>query len=302
MSEPLNIPPDFCTKNPTRRCPYGLTYGGGGISEGVLAKETVTLTSRTGEAITLPDIIFGCTHSLVDPASSGDITGLIGLGRGPLSFVSQIAPYVGGNQFSYCLVPLDTDPKIESKINFGDGSEVSGEGVVSTPLAPDEDMHYVVMAEGMTIGNEFVPFYSNVTSLNKIKMVLDSGSTLTTLPQHLFDRVITELNKTLDPKMQSFFVTKQHTLLCFNSTEIPEEPKMSFHFEGGGKVQLVTEQMFVKNDEKNISCFGIKRPGDKGAVEPDMGVFGAIMQGNMLVGFDLDREVVSFKPTDCLTY
>ncbi|XP_004304736.1 PREDICTED: aspartic proteinase CDR1-like [Fragaria vesca subsp. vesca] len=301
MRESPNIPPDFCTKYPTRRCPYGLTYGGGGTSEGVLATETVALTSRTGNAVTLKDIIFGCGHSTKQPSSTRVEMGVIGFGRRPMSFVSQIAPYVGGNKFSHCLVPLATDPKIESKINFGNGSEVSGEGVVSTPLVPDEG-HYIVMAEGMTIGNEFVPFYSNVTSLNKIKMVLDSGSTLTTLPQHLFDRVITELNKTLDPKMQSFFVTKQQTLLCFNSTEIPEEPKMSFHFEGGGKVQLLTEQMFVKNDEKNISCFGIKRPGDKGAVEPDMGVFGAIMQGNMLVGFDLDREVVSFKPTDCLTY
>ncbi|XP_004304738.1 PREDICTED: aspartic proteinase CDR1-like [Fragaria vesca subsp. vesca] len=225
MREPLNIPPDFCTKNPTR-CPYGLTYGGGGISE-------------------------------------------------------------------------DTDPKIESKINFGNGSEVSGEGVVSTPLVPDEDMHYVVMAEGMTIGNEFVPFYSNVTSLNKIKMVLDSGSTLTTLPQYIFDRLITELNKTLDPQLRPFVMTEPRTLFCINSTTIPEEPKMSFHFEGGAEVQLATEKMFMKkDDENNISCLGILR-GNEGSLEPDMGISGAVTQENMLVGFDLDREVVSFKPTDC---
>jgi len=31
----------------------------------------------------------------------------------------------------------------------------------------------------------------------------------------------------------------------------------------------------------------------------DPGVYGNYAQSNYLIGFDLDRQVVSFKPTDC---
>ncbi|XP_062005821.1 aspartic proteinase CDR1-like [Rosa rugosa] len=177
--KPPGQSPEFCKKFPTRRCTYCVEYEDTSSSEGVLAKETIALTSRTGKVVTLKDIVIGCGHLNYEHISTGNEMGVIGLGNGPVSFVSQIAPYVGGYRFSHCLVPLDTDPKIESKINFGNGSEVLGEGVVSTPLvnisiAPS---NYFVTVEGVTIGNEFVPFNSTVTQLNKLNMMVDSGST-----------------------------------------------------------------------------------------------------------------------------
>ena len=304
-----HVSPDYCTKYATRACPYGTYYEGKAGTEGVLATETVILTSKTGKTVTLKDVIFGCGHLNTVPAGTENENemGVIGFGRGPLSFVSQIAPYVGGNKFSHCLVPLDTDPKIESKINFGNGSEVTGEGVVSTPLVKFETLplkhNYVVKAQGITIGKEFVPFSSNATSHDKLQMIVDSGSTVTSLPMKMFEKVAAKLMKALDPKFKPF--TKDNsdssmTYLCLNSTTVPKEPKMTFHFEGGN-VQLMTEKMFFKDDEdENKWCFGITHQSS--TIQSGIGIYGAIMQANMLIGFDLDREVVSFKPTDCLNY
>ncbi|KAL6134897.1 hypothetical protein ACLB2K_067125 [Fragaria x ananassa] len=275
--------PDFCTKNPARSCPYGVTYAGATSTEGVLAKETFTLTSTTSKTVTLKDVVFGCGDFQEDrDGSTTDYDmGVVGLGRGPLSFVSQIAPYVGGNKFSHCLVPLDTDPKIQSKINFGNGSEVTGEGVVSTPLVKLESYkyNYGVVAQGITIGDKFVPYSLNVTSPNKQHMMVDSGSTFTLVPYEFFDRITTELKKRLDPKLKPFIAKDaKNTALCLNSTTVPKEPKMTFHFNGGGKLPLVTEKMFIKDEEnENKLCFGIMH-FDDGC---NVGVYGAVMQGNI---------------------
>ena len=71
-------------------------------------------------------------------------TGLIALGLKPLSFPSQI----GSKRFSYCLLPYGTEytnPSITGKISFGNGSEVMGDGVISTPFVAVGDQYYVTL-------------------------------------------------------------------------------------------------------------------------------------------------------------
>ena len=95
----------------------------------LMAKEKVTITSTSGQAVSF-DIAFGCAHNITF-SDSNHTTGLIALGARPLSFPSQI----GSKRFSYCLLPYAiecTYPNITSKISFGNGSEVVGDGVVST--------------------------------------------------------------------------------------------------------------------------------------------------------------------------
>ena len=57
-------------------------------------------------------------------------SGIIGLGGGPLSLVSQLNKSIGG-KFSYCLV-LAENSNVINKINFGSTGLVSSNGVVST--------------------------------------------------------------------------------------------------------------------------------------------------------------------------
>ncbi|XP_062015559.1 aspartic proteinase CDR1-like [Rosa rugosa] len=223
-ARPPNYSPNICRKFPEGNCDYRVTYADKASSTGVLAKETITLTSKTGKVVTLKDIVFGCgfLNDAGPVGATGNQMGVIGLGKGPLSFVSQIAPHVGGKRFSYCLVPLDTDPSTKSQINFGNGSEVLGEGVVSTPLVDIEGESYVVAVEGITIGNEFVPFNSSKTLANKLNMIVDSGSTLGDVPRDIFDRVVTQLNMTLDPELEPRHI--HHKLPHTNSSSWHELP------------------------------------------------------------------------------
>lgn len=131
------------------------------MTEGVLAKETITLRSTSGEVISLKNIVFGCGHNNTGTLSEIDM-GIFGLGGRPISLVSQLGSLLGGRKFSYCLAPFHTDPSIECNITFGKGGEVLGEGVVSTPLVLQDNLpFYHVTVKGISVGGKFLPFDSS---------------------------------------------------------------------------------------------------------------------------------------------
>lgn len=142
-------------------CAYTYSYGDGSVTNGVLAREAVTFSSTNGEPVVIGDIIFGCGHSNSGIFNENDM-GVIGLGGGPLSLVTQIGTLYGGRRFSQCLVPFHTDPHISGSVSFGEASDVSGEGVVTTPLVSEEGQTaYLVTLEGISVGETFVPFSSS---------------------------------------------------------------------------------------------------------------------------------------------
>ncbi|KAL6146792.1 hypothetical protein ACLB2K_057469 [Fragaria x ananassa] len=256
--KPQDYEPNYCREDGKRPCLYSYSYADTATTTGVLSKETVTL-STTSRVVTLQDIVFGCGYANNETVNSGNEMGVIGLGRGPLSFVSQIAPYVGGKKFSHCLVDEDYD-KI-SKIFFGNGSEVLGEGVVSTLLVDTspEEMSYFVTVTGISFGNEFVSYNSTETLLKKGNVVIDSGTPVTRLPQDFFDRIVIQLKKMV--KLESFvknYVTSSTSNLCFNTTTPPKLPTVSVHFDGGGKLQLAEKQLLY-GEEEDVFCFGLAK-------------------------------------------
>ncbi|MCI00889.1 aspartic proteinase CDR1-like, partial [Trifolium medium] len=134
-----------CNKLETRgcstekRCNYTYGYGDSSTTHGVLAQETITLTSNIRKDVSLQGFLFGCGHNNTGGFNDHEM-GIIGLGRGPLSLVSQIGPLFGGKKMSQCLVPFNTDVSISSKMSFGKGSELLGDDVVTTPMViPEHD-------------------------------------------------------------------------------------------------------------------------------------------------------------------
>jgi hypothetical protein len=119
--------------------------------------------------------------------------GIIGMGGGPLSLVSQIGTLYGGKRFSQCLVPFHTDTHTSGTISFGEDSDVSGEGVVTTPLVYEEGQtSYLVTLEGISVGDTFVTFNSSET-LTKGNIMIDSGTPATYIPEEFYDRLVEEL-------------------------------------------------------------------------------------------------------------
>lgn len=125
----MDITRGFCPKKPSL-CPYTVNYGDRSYTKGYLATDTLTLASTDGGPESFPGFIVGCGKDNGGPFDKRG-SGIMGLGRGQESLVSQLNSSIGG-KFSYCLVPFFTQGS--SKMNFGSKAMVSGPGSVSTPL------------------------------------------------------------------------------------------------------------------------------------------------------------------------
>lgn len=277
--------------SPQKMCAYSYSYADSSVTKGVLAREAITFSSTDGDPVVVGDIIFGCGHSNSGTFNENDM-GIIGMGGGPLSLVSQIGTLYGNKRFSQCLVPFHTDAHTSGTISFGEDSDVSGEGVVTTPLVSEEGQtSYLVTLEGISVGDTFVTFNSSET-LSKGNIMIDSGTPATYIPQEFYDRLVEEL------KIQSSLLPIEDdpdlgTQLCYRSEANLEEPILTAHFEGAD-VQLLPIQTFIPPKD-GVYCFAMA-----GSTDGDY-IFGNFAQSNILMGFDLDRKTISFKPTDCTT-
>lgn len=86
-------------------CSYKLDYNKTSYTSGVLAKETLFLYWSRKNRKKLENLVFGCgldqSKLLYGIFRTNKIAGVLGLGRGPLSFLSQTNSISDG-KFSYC--------------------------------------------------------------------------------------------------------------------------------------------------------------------------------------------------------
>ncbi|KAE9593875.1 hypothetical protein Lal_00036390 [Lupinus albus] len=274
--------------SPQNTCGYTYAYGDSSITHGVLALETITFKSSTGKPVQLNNIIFGCGHNNTGVFNDHEM-GIIGLGRGPSSLISQIGSSFGGKKFSQCLLPFHTDTNISSKMSFGKGSEVSGDDVVSIPLT--NGTLYFVTLLGMSVEDTRFDISNNHETIPKGNMFIDSGTPPTILQQKLYDEVFNEVRKrvpmnpiTDDPDLG--------TQLCYKTPTNLNGPIITMHFEGGD-IHLTPIQTFIPPKD-GVFCLAFTNTSNE-----NRGVYGNFAQSNFLIGYDLERSMMSFKPTDC---
>lgn len=254
-------------------CQYSVSYGDGSFSNGNLATETVTLGSTTGQAVALPGITFGCGTNNGGLFNS-KTTGIVGLGGGDISLISQMRTTIAG-KFSYCLVPVSS-----TKINFGTNGIVSGPGVVSTPLTKAKTF-YVLTIDAISVGNQRL-------GVSTPDIVIDSGTTLTFLPQGYNSNLLSVMSSMIEA--QPVADPTGSLELCYSFNSLSQVPEVTIHFRGAD-VKLSPSNFFVKVSE-DIVCSVFTGTNS-------VPIYGNIMQTNFLVGYDIEQQTVSFKPTDC---
>ncbi|KAK9120361.1 hypothetical protein Syun_017978 [Stephania yunnanensis] len=272
-------------------CQYSYSYGDSSNTQGDVASETLTFDSTSGSPVVLKNVTFGCGHSNSGTFSPNG-SGLVGLGGGPVSLISQLGDTIGG-KFSYCLTPLFTKTPSPSTLNFGSNAVVSGKGVVTTPRIGDgETTFYYLTLEGLTVGSK-----GNIFSTKRVdavgdeaKIIIDSGTTLTYLPDDLLETVVSGVTKAISLRPVQ---GPQGLVLCYNvgSGEKIDIPSITAHFSGADVV-LNPVNTFVRVDESTLCLAFASATGN-------LPIFGNIAQINFLVGYDLKEGTVSFKPTNC---
>ncbi|KAJ4721416.1 aspartic proteinase CDR1-like [Melia azedarach] len=251
-------------------CQYSVSYGDNSHSDGNLALDTITLDSTTGRTVPFPKTIIGCGHDNGGTFNS-KAAGIIGLGGGDVSL----------------------DSASSSKINFGNNGVVSGPEVVSTPLIPkNPNTFYFLTLEAVSVGNQRIEAEDSSSSgTTEGNIIIDSGTTLTYLPQGFNSRLVRAVSSlvsatpTADP---DGFLD-----LCYNirSTSGFKFPDITVHFTGAD-VKLSPVNTFARISE-DLVCLLFK------GVDGGPAIYGNLMQANFLVGYDTQKGTVSFKPTDC---
>ncbi|KAH9771147.1 Aspartic proteinase CDR1 [Citrus sinensis] len=210
-------------------CQYSVSYGDRSFSNGNLATETVTLGSTTGQAVALPGITFGCGTNNGGLFNS-KTTGIVGLGGGDISLISQMRTTIAGNQ----------------RLEVMSGSTPGGD------------------------------------------IVIDSGTTLTLLPQGYNSKLLSVMSSMIEA--QPVADPKGSLELCYSFNSLSQVPEVTIHFRGAD-VKLSPSNFFVKVSE-DIVCSVFKGTNS-------LPLYGNIMQTNFLVGYDIEQQTVSFRPTDC---
>ncbi|KAF6141562.1 hypothetical protein GIB67_041039 [Kingdonia uniflora] len=231
------------------KCEYDVLYGDYSFTRGNLASETFTLESPSGRPVALPSLVFGCGHNNGGTFPK-ELAGLIGLGGGPLSLISQLSSIING-KFSYCLPRVRNATSI---MNFGNLAVVAGEGVVSTPLIiKNPKPYYYLSLESISVGEEYVLFGSSTNpSVDRGNIIIDSGTTLTMLPSNVHSEVESALKRAINleptPDPYKFFS------LCYATSSDISLPAITSHFEGAN-VLLQSYNAFALVD--GLLCFAM---------------------------------------------
>ncbi|KAL2331039.1 hypothetical protein Fmac_018620 [Flemingia macrophylla] len=282
-----------CTYFPSRlrrcgssgECLYAYQYGDQSFTVGVLGTETITLGSKDeSQTVQFPNSIFGC--GLVNNLtyrSSDRVTGLVGLGGGPLSLVSQIGDQIG-HKFSYCLLPYNSNTT--SKLKFGSEATVTGNGVVSTPLIikPEVPTFYFLNLESIAIGQKVVS-----TGQSDGNIIIDSGTPLTYIEETFYSNFVASLQEVLDVEATQDLPFPFN--FCFPHRENMAFPDISFQFTGA-KVSLNPKNLLFLAED--MLCLAVVPSTLSG-----ISIFGNIAQIDFQVEYDLEGKKVSFAPTDC---
>uniref|UniRef100_A0A0E0LLL7 Peptidase A1 domain-containing protein n=1 Tax=Oryza punctata TaxID=4537 RepID=A0A0E0LLL7_ORYPU len=274
-------------------CVYYYPYGMG-FTAGYLATETLHVGGAT-----FPDVAFGCsTENGVGNSSSG----IVGLGRSPLSLVSQL----GVGRFSYCL--RSDIAAGDSPILFGSLAKVTGGNVQSTPLLENPAMpsssHYYVNLTGITVGSRDLPITSSTFGFTRTGLgggtIVDSGTTLTYLVKEGYEMVKRAFLSEM-ANLTTVNGTRFGFDLCFEASggEVAV-PTLVLRFAGGAEYAVRRRSYFgvVAVDSQGrsaVECLLVLPASGKLSIS----IIGNIMQMDLHVLYDLDGGMFFFAPADC---
>lgn len=295
-------PPQPC-KAENQTCPYFYWYGDSSNTTGDFALETFTvnLTSPTGksEFKRVENVMFGCGHwnrGLFHGAS-----GLLGLGRGPLSFSSQLQSLYG-HSFSYCLVDRNSDTNVSSKLIFGEDKELLNHPELNfTTLVGGKenpvDTFYYVQIKSIMVGGEVLNIPEgtwNMTSDGVGGTIVDSGTTLSYFAEPAYQIIKDAFVK----KVKGYAIVQDFPILdpCYNVSGVEkiELPDFGILFADGAVWNFPVENYFIRLDPEEVVCLAIL-----GTPRSALSIIGNYQQQNFHVLYDTKKSRLGYAPMNC---
>uniref|UniRef100_A0A2N9J620 Peptidase A1 domain-containing protein n=1 Tax=Fagus sylvatica TaxID=28930 RepID=A0A2N9J620_FAGSY len=281
-------------------CHYLYSYADNSSTSGFFSTETASFNTTTQK--TTSSLSFGCGFWFSGTSFNG-AQGVMGLGRGPISFSSQLGRRFG-NKFSYCLMDYTISPPPTSYLTVG-GSQ-NDDVVLSkmkfTPLQfnPLIQSFYYIGIKSISVNNAKLRIHPSVWSIDKYGnggTIIDSGTTLTFLAEQAYRQVIAAVKKRVR-KIEIPSPTQDFEL-CVNASKLssrsrPTLPRLSFELVGKSVLSPPPTNYFIQTAEQ-VMCLAIQPVNS----ENGFSVLGNLMQQGFLFEFDRDRSRLGFSRHGC---
>lgn len=295
-------PPKVCNQE-SQSCPYFYWYGDSSNTTGDFALETFTvnLTTLSGESEfkKVEDVMFGCGHwnrGLFHGAA-----GLLGLGRGVLSFASQLQSLYG-HSFSYCLVDRNSNMSVSSKLIFGENEEVLKNPMLNfTTLVSGKDNHvdtfYYVDIKSIIVGGETLDIPGDTWTVSPEGAggtIIDSGTTLS----YFADPANVTIREAFARKIKGYQLVDDFSPLypCYNVSGVDkiELPSFGIHFSDGAIWNFPVENYFISLEPEEVVCLAIL-----GTPSSALSIIGNYQQQNFHILYDTKNSRLGFAPSKC---
>lgn len=271
-----------------------MDYGDGSFTTGEFGTDDVSLNSTSGVGqVVLNKIPLGCGHD--NEGYFVGAAGLLGLGKGPLSFPNQVDPQNGG-RFSYCLTDRETDSTEGSSLVFGEAA-VPPAGARFTPQ--DSNMRvptfYYLKMTGISVGGTILTIPTSAFQLDSLGnggVIIDSGTSVTRLQNAAY----ASLREAFRAGTSDLVLTTEFSLFdtCYNLSDLSsvDVPTVTLHFQGGADLKLPASNYLVPVDNSSTFCLAFA-----GTTGPS--IIGNIQQQGFRVIYDNLHNQVGFVPSQC---
>ncbi|KAF7816426.1 aspartic proteinase PCS1 [Senna tora] len=291
--------------DPKKLCHAIISYADASSIEGNLATDTFFLGGSAQ-----PGTIFGCMDSGFSSNSEEDsrTTGLMGMNRGSLSFVTQM----GLPKFSYCISGRDSS----GVLLFGDATfswlgplKYTPLVKMSTPLPYFDRVAYTVQLEGIKVSQKVLQLPKSVFAPDHTgagQTMVDSGTQFTFLMGPVYTALKNEFILQTKGKLTLLddpnFVFQGAMDLCFRfpGTTLPPLPAVTLMFSGA-EMSVSGERLLyrVPGMRKGNDCVYCFTFGNSDLLGVEAFVIGHHHQQNVWMEFDLLKSRVGFTDTCC---
>lgn len=278
----LSCPASGPEPNPAP-CRFNRTYGGDSSFSATLSRDSLTLGS---------DIVSSFTFGCVDMASGASLPpqGLLGLGRGPMSLVSQ----TGFDVFSYCL-PSFKSFYFSGSLKLGRAGQPKNIRTMPLLRNPHRPSLYYVNLTGVSVGkvNAVVPpGLLDFDPTTGAGTVIDSGTVITRFVQPVYEAIRDEFRR----QVKGPFSALGAFDTCFEAGGEALAPAITLHFTGLD-LKLPMENGLIHSSAGSVACLAMAAaPANVNSV---LNVIANLQQQNLRIMFDVANSRVGIARELC---
>ncbi|GLU03866.1 hypothetical protein SLE2022_210390 [Rubroshorea leprosula] len=293
LCESLHPPGEHQCDNPDQ-CDYEVEYADGGSSLGVLVRDVFALNYTNGAPLN-PRLALGCGYDQLSGTSHHPLDGILGLGRGKTSIMSQLySQSLVRNVVGHCL-----SGRGGGFLFFGDGLYDSSRIVWTSMSSELPKLYSPGLAE--------LVFSGKTTGLKDLIVVFDSGSSYTYFNSQAYQNLLYLMNKELAGKPLKEATDDQTLPLCWKGRRPFKSVRdvrkffksISLAFKSNGaktQFELPPESYLIISNKGNV-CLGILNGSDVGL--KNLNIIGDISMQDRMVIYDNEKQLIGWAPANC---